>query len=109
MVVSKSRKVHTFYLCIFLLHSLKPNCTDAMYFKMITGANEKKCVGDMASLIHKEFFQCGREQSCTHVIKISTGYVTVHGSVDLQARKDQALCVYEKMHIPGEVILLCFP
>ena len=107
MAVSISIKIHTFYFCILLLHSLKPNCTDAMYFKMITSTNEEKSVGDMAPFIHKEFFQCGRQETCTHVMRMSTGYATVHGSDDLETRKHQALCVYEKMHIPGKVILIC--
>ena len=55
--------------------------------------------GETAPLIHKKFFQCCREQSCTHVIQHFNEQHITHGSEELGKRKHGAVRINEKVKI----------
>jgi len=99
MAASPSRQLHPVYIYILLFYSLKPPVTTGLYFKLISGTDTEISVGSAAPFTNQEFFECGMQQSCTHVIKVGSGFVTVHGMDELGIRKHEAEIVYEKMQL----------
>ena len=91
------------YIYMVLFHSLKPVLVNGEYFVLIAGTDHR--AGDMKPQIPKEFFQCIREESCTHVMKTSKGYLLVHGIDDLGKRQHEAICIYEKKGLLGMIVL----
>ena len=104
MTILKSKQNHVLYVCMVLFQSFKPIIATGAYFQLITGADSQNSIEDTPPHIHKEFHQCGREQSCTHVIKLPHGYEVIHGSNELGKRKHEAVHIYEKMWLPGKII-----
>ena len=107
MAAAKSRKLFLFYIYFVLFRSVTSQDTTGMHFKLIKGVNMEYHAGDTSSLIQKQFFQCGREKSCTHVIQLTTNFVTVHGSNELEMKKGSAVRIYEKVELKGK--WFCFP
>ena len=87
-----------------LYHSFMPVLSIGTYFHLVAGTDEKSSAVDKTPHIRREFFQCGREKSCTHVVKLTNGYAPVLGSVELEKRIQEALCVYKKILIPSKTI-----
>ena len=86
-----------------LFQSFKPVLGNRALFKLISGTDERNNLGEREPRIRKEFFQCGREKSCSHVIKVANGYVLVYGSDELRKIKDKAVCIYEKVKIQVKI------
>ena len=53
----------------------------ASHFELINNSGQQKGEQGTGPFLHKKFFQCDREPTCTHVIKLdgSGEYVVVHG------------------------------
>ena len=107
MAVITSRNLNILVSQLVLLHSVIPQVKTGVYFKLIKGPDKESRAGDTVSLICKEFFQCGREQSCTHVMQLSNKYVVLHGSEELRKRKGSAVRIYEKVRTEGSSFFQC--
>ena len=99
MVVFRSKFACILYM--FLFHALYPAIKAGSYYKVIASKDEAYSVAAPAPHIRKEFFQCGRDQSCTHVLRIVSRYVLVYGSEEFEKREHEADIVYEKIKLPG--------
>ena len=97
-------------LCIYvmLFHMFGRVRSKVATFKLLSGRDVQINTEDEAPHIRKEFFLCGRDQSCTHVVELSSGYVLVRGSIELEGRKQGAVRIYEKVRSQGKSDLLCF-
>ena len=74
-------------------------------FKLLSGAVMQNSAGIERPYIHKVFFQCGRDQTCTQVAELSNGFVLVHGSIELEKIKYEAVRIYEKAILDGKSIM----
>ena len=102
MGVSTSIKIsYVIYFCIIQFCIVKARFTTGIYFKLITGADDEISVRGAKPVIGTEFFQCGIEQSCTHLLNLANEYVITHGSEELRRRKDNAVSIYEKVKLQG--------
>ena len=102
MGTSTSNKInYVFYFCAIQFFSVKAQFTTGMYFKLITGADDEISKRDTKPVLGKEFFQCGIEQSCTHLLNLANEYVIVHGSEEFGRRKGTAVSIYEKVKLQG--------
>ena len=102
MAVYASKWSHALFIYMILFHLFKPIQSTGVHFKLISGSDVKNTAADTASLIGKEFFQCGGDQSCTHVVRSTNGYTLVHGRNELERRAHEAEFIYEKMKLPGK-------
>ena len=102
MAATTSRKTLVFCIHLILSHSVKFQDTGGVYFKRIEGSKMEQNIEDKSTLIHKEFYQCGREESCTHVIQLANNFMAVYGIGELELRKSSAVSIYEKMKIKGK-------
>jgi len=93
------RNIDILYIYLILFQSLKLKSTTGVYFKLVKGIEKKDNTKEGAPLIRKEFLQCGKEQSCTHVIRLVNGYTKIYGSKDLEEKEHSAVCIYEKAKI----------
>ena len=101
MAVAARRKAHTLYLYVLLFGHFRSLFATGIYFKLVTGREDANEQGEKGPLVRKEFFQCGREQSCTNILKLASGYVLVYGTDELSKRKHEAECIYQKINVPG--------
>ena len=103
MATTKSKRSQVLCLYLVIIPLFQPCHATGRYFKMVAGTECELNEGDSQdALIRKEFFQCSREDSCTHVMKTSQNYVIVHDSDELRKRKYEAMCIYKKMQLPRE-------
>ena len=100
-------KRNVLYIHLILFQLLKFNFATGVYFKLIKGVDKKDNAEENTPLIRKEFFQCGREQSCTHVLRLANGYTKIYGSKDLKGKEHSAVCIYEKAKIRGNINQFC--
>eukprot|EP00794_Sanderia_malayensis_P004786 gene4786-5413_t len=67
------------------------------FFERIHGEEQPDASG---GLLKREFFQCDRRQSCTHVVQLrkegNDRYKTIHGDAEMRNFKDDAACVWKK-------------
>ena len=103
MAIRKSRSIYNFFIQLILLHSVKSQADTGIYFKLIKGTIKESNGGSTTLLIDKEFFQCGREKPCTHVMQVASEYMTIHGNEELRKRKNSAMRIYEKVKAEGIV------
>ena len=96
-------------LCIYgmLFHMFGIVHSKVAKFKLLSGRDVQNNAKDGARHIRKEFFLCGRDQSCTHVIELSSGYVLVRGSIELEEQKYGAVRIYEKVKSQGTSTVFC--
>ena len=102
-LISKLDDVLCLYMVLF--HSFHLVHANRTYFQLIAGADIQSSAADSAPHIRKEFYHCGREESCTHVMRLSNGYTLIHGSDELKTQQHEAVCIYKKMWLPGKIIL----
>ena len=101
MVHSVSKWIHALFIHMILFHLFKSINANGAYFRLIEGLDNQSNVANSTQHISKEFYQCGREKSCTHVIKLPHGYELINGSEELGKRKHEAVCIYEKSSFLG--------
>ena len=91
-------------LCIYvmLFHMFGIVHSKVAKFKLLLGRDVQINAEDETPHIRKEFFLCGRDQSCTHVVELSSGYVLIRGSIELEGRKQGAVRIYEKVKSQGK-------
>ena len=106
MAAFPSRQFPAVYIYSLILYSIKPPVTTGLYFKLISGIDTEISAGHAAPYTNQEFFECGMQQSCTHVIKVGSGFLTVHGKDELGRRKHEAEFIYEKMKLLGKIVSL---
>ena len=70
-------------------------------FNIIVGNDMESNAADGAPHISQEFFECGRDQSCTHVVELFEGFVLAHGSIELEKKRYGAVRIYEKVASQG--------
>ena len=66
---------------------------------LVKGKQEQRSPESQQAQTHKKFFQCGRQESCTHVITTLNEYVLVYGIEELRRREHQAVYIYEKQQL----------
>ena len=87
---------------MIIFHNLSPIYSEGVSFKLLSGTDMQNSAADEGPYIRKEFFQCGRKQSCTHVIELFSGFVLANGSIELEERKYGAVRIYEKVKLNGK-------
>ena len=102
MAVLTFKKIYVLYLTVTLLD---PLLTTGVYFTLTKEEGKGNSIGDNTPRIRKEFFKCGREESCTHIMKVANEYTLIHGSNELRRKKHEATCIYEKVKLSGMSIL----
>ena len=102
-----AKQTRAFYLYIILFHLLDLRITTGTYFELIAGKDEWKGDGNKAAIIRKDFFQCGRDKSCTHVMKFANGYKLVNDSIEFEKRKKEAVFIYERIKLIGKTLQFC--
>ena len=105
MATSISKRNNVLFICMLLIHLFKPTLSRGTYFSLIKGTAHQDSVAGTSPVLRKEFFQCAREESCTHVVKIPHGYVIVYGIDELKKRRNGALSIYEKVKLQGKFIV----
>ena len=105
MATFTSRDVCIFYIHILLFYSLQPPVTAGTYFKLTSGTDTEISAGNTSPIIKQEFFECSMRQTCTHVLRIGSGFVAVHGIGELSQKQHKAECIYEKIKILGKAKL----
>ena len=102
MATSISKRNNVLYICMLLIHLFKPIVSSGAYFRLIKGIDHQDSVAGTSPVLREEFFQCAREESCTHVVKLSHGYMVVYGIDELEKRNNEALSIYEKVKLQGK-------
>ena len=87
---------------MLLIHLFKPIVSSGAYFRLIKGIDHQDSVAGTSPVLREEFFQCAREESCTHVVKLSHGYMVVYGIDALEKIRNEALSIYEKVKLQGK-------
>ena len=108
MATLTSKWCHVLCINVVLFHIFGEVHSKVGKFKLISMTGMQNSVADEKPHIRKEFYLCGRDQSCTHVVELSSGFVLVHNSIELEKRKYEALRIYEKVKSQGKSILLQF-
>ena len=101
MAVIISNWCHALCNYVMLFHMFGTVHSKVATYTLLSETAARNNAADKAPHIPKEFFMCGRDQSCTHVIELSSGCVLVHGIVELEKRKYGALRMYEKVKSQG--------
>ena len=105
MATSISKRNNVLFICMLLIHLFKPIVSSGAYFILIKGTAHQDSVAGTSPLLSKEFFQCAREESCTHVVKLTHGYMVVYSIDELKKRRNEALYLYEKVKLQGKFIV----
>ena len=93
-------KTESCTICLYyLLPFLQTNISAGLFYKLIESKDKQNCVADKEPHIHKEFFQCSREQSCTHVVRLLDKCMLVYGS---SSGKHEATYIYKKMNLSSK-------
>ena len=97
-------------VCIYMIlfHMIGEVHSKEAKFKVIVGNDVESNAADGAPHISKEFFECGRDQSCTHVVELFEGFVLAHGNIELEKKRYGAVRIYEKVESQGAHIYFVF-
>ena len=79
------------------IHLIKPTLSSGAYFRLIKGIDHQESVAGTSPLLSKEFFQCAREESRTHVVKLSHEHIVVYGIDVLEKIKNETLPFMKKL------------
>ena len=102
MTALDSSWCHSLCILLMLLQMLGRVHLKVAKFKLLSGKAVQNNAADGAPHIRKEFFLCGRDQSCTNVVELSSGLVLIHSSIELDERKYGAVRIYEKVKSQGK-------
>ena len=108
MAALPSNWCHVFCIYVMLFDMFGTVHSKVTEFKLLSGQAVHGNAVDAEPHMCTDFLQCGRDQSCTHVIELSSGCVLVHGNIELEKRKYGAVRIYEKVRSQGKSDLLCY-
>ena len=101
MALTKSMRIYVLYIHLVLIHLVEPQVKAGVYFKLIKGTKKERNSGDVGPFIQKDFFQCARTETCTHLLQLANEYMIINGSEELGKRKKSAVQIYEKVKTKG--------